>query len=619
MTENMAVTLTTRQEIKMGFIGSEADDDKFDHSLFRSTTEMTLAKHIRGMERRGQGSTANLFKNQKLGKRVSVDRKAKSQGWTSKFASHTTLTDQFMSTVEDKIARTEQSDFEWWRKLATIDERKVLRNRQAGLFGPLGTLCAMAQNEWLMTGGSPLDEVMFTMKACNSCFTIITVWCIFRIYYLTSIERALHLHVHEFRESVSNVGHTWLLSVSLWIEVLLVSIHNPPFYTDDYALSDMGRINVYVMRSETLMASFNMLRLYLFWRVIRDWMVSDLPKRRSLAGFQRLHIGSAFAIKRMLNSWYSLAYLTTIWFCLLFLLSYWFRAVEVTACQLPGIPASELNPRCASPGASEWNVAGSSFLKVNDYYMYNAMWFMIVTSTSVGYGDIVPTTSMGRTVAAIAAIVGLVCLSLMTASMANILQWSGDEANANVLLKREIARLKRREMAAVIIQNQWRRRQGTHGGEESFNIRRMSLIMKNFTREACTEIDDAAGKASKIENAFKKLKGTEAIMSQFGQMLWMDDALQKISDGKTANNPRKVRNAEQERQMKIRMKRMNSQALKGVGRRAFNAQKALAKFKNAESAFATSMSTLKAAERFKKRRMPEAVARAPTPDADNDT
>ena len=45
------------------------------------------------------------------------------------------LTDQFMSTVEDKIARTEQSDFEWWRKLATIDERKVLRNRQAGLFG----------------------------------------------------------------------------------------------------------------------------------------------------------------------------------------------------------------------------------------------------------------------------------------------------------------------------------------------------------------------------------------------------------------------------------------------------------------------------------------------------
>ena len=434
---------------------------------------------------------------------------------------------------------------------------------------PLGTLCAMAQNEWLMTGGSPLDEVMFTFKALNTCFTLITLACIFRLYYLDSIERALHLHVHEFRESVAPVGYTWLMSVSLWIEILLISIHNPPFYTDDYAVSDMGRVNIYVMRSETMMASFNMLRLYLLWRVIRDWMVSDLPKRRSLAGFQKLNIGSAFAIKRMLNSWYSLVYLTAIWFCLLFLLAYWFRAVEVTACQLPGIPASELNTKCDSNGASEWNVAGTSFQKVNDYYMYNAMWVMIVTSTSVGYGDIVPTTSMGRTVSAFAAMVGLVCLSLMTASMANILQWTGDEANANVLLKREIARLKRREMAACIIQNRWRRRhKGTPGsGNAHLNMKRMSLMLKNFTMEACTEIDDAAGKASKIENAFRKLKASEAIMGQMGQMLWMDEALERNSASKPgASNPRKKMNAEQARQMKLRLKRMNTRAGKSFGR-----------------------------------------------------
>jgi hypothetical protein len=54
-----------------------------------------------------------------------------------------------------------------------------------------------------------------------------------------------------------------------------------------------------------MMASFNMLRMYLLWRVCRDWMVSDLPKRVTIAGFQKIEIGSTFAIKRMLNSWCS--------------------------------------------------------------------------------------------------------------------------------------------------------------------------------------------------------------------------------------------------------------------------------------------------------------------------
>lgn len=138
--------------------------------------------------------------------------------------------------------------------------------------------------------------------------------------------------MHHHVDHVEGVKiYSWLSDHKLWAELILVSIHNPPFYSSSFAMSDM-RANIYVMRSEvclygvllassllvwndlkipaltmhnaqTMMASFNMLRLYLLWRVIRDWMVSDLPKRCTLAGFQKLKIGSAFAVKRMLNSW----------------------------------------------------------------------------------------------------------------------------------------------------------------------------------------------------------------------------------------------------------------------------------------------------------------------------
>ena len=45
------------------------------------------------------------------------------------------VTNDFIATIEDKIERTQQSNFAWYKKVSTIDHRKVLKCRQAGLFG----------------------------------------------------------------------------------------------------------------------------------------------------------------------------------------------------------------------------------------------------------------------------------------------------------------------------------------------------------------------------------------------------------------------------------------------------------------------------------------------------
>ena len=206
----------------------------------------------------------------------------------------------------------------------------------------------------------------------------------------------------------------------------------------------------------------------------------------------------------------------------------------------------------------------STFLKQNDYYMYTALWFMCVTSTSVGYGDVTPTTSIGRGIAAAAAVIGMALISLLTASMAALLQWSAQEANANVIAEREINRLKRQEVAAFIIQVWWLRRlKGTQHASH-VNMRRLFLELSKLTMSSRIEIDDAAGFHTKIDQTFVKLKKTDEIMEQMGHIIWYDEmAKHKHHDARLLTRTKSY-NAEQDRQRRIRQAQKSKAARLGL-------------------------------------------------------
>ena len=46
-----------------------------------------------------------------------------------------------------------------------------------------------------------------------------------------------------------------------------------------------------------------------------------------------------------------------------------------------------------------------------------AFWFSIVTMTTIGYGDVTPTTSLGKILAIMFGIVGIICVALLTANI----------------------------------------------------------------------------------------------------------------------------------------------------------------------------------------------------------
>jgi voltage-gated potassium channel len=64
-------------------------------------------------------------------------------------------------------------------------------------------------------------------------------------------------------------------------------------------------------------------------------------------------------------------------------------------------------------------------LEPNGTSVFDALWWAVTTVTTVGYGDIVPTTPAGRAVAAIVMIVGVTFTSLLTAQIAAHLSRTG--------------------------------------------------------------------------------------------------------------------------------------------------------------------------------------------------
>ena len=81
----------------------------------------------------------------------------------------------------------------------------------------------------------------------------------------------------------------------------------------------------------------------------------------------------------------------------------------------------------------------------------NTMWLVIITMTTVGYGDAYPSTPAGRTVVAIAAILGMTLTSLVVVALTNLSTFDPAQQKAYFAIKHHRALLRRQHSSAVII------------------------------------------------------------------------------------------------------------------------------------------------------------------------
>jgi len=147
-------------------------------------------------------------------------------------------------------------------------------------------------------------------------------------------------------------------------------------------------------------------------------MLSDVPNKRGIAAVANVKFDSRFVFKRMANSWSAGLYVTGGWLGFMILFGYLFRSAEITACLLQ----HTLHTDCMKPNATTWVTYGKVLFKTNDFFLWNAIWFVFVTMTTVGYVDQLLETPRlgGKLVCAFSTIVGVALAILITAAFSNL-------------------------------------------------------------------------------------------------------------------------------------------------------------------------------------------------------
>lgn len=88
--------------------------------------------------------------------------------------------------------------------------------------------------------------------------------------------------------------------------------------------------------------------------------------------------------------------------------------------------------------------------------MSNTIWNVLVTMTTVGYGDYFPKTNMGRIIGLIIAFWGVFIVSLFVVSLSNMFEFDTGEMKAFVLNERLQAKEDLRVEAANVLSSAYR-------------------------------------------------------------------------------------------------------------------------------------------------------------------
>jgi len=284
----------------------------------------------------------------------------------------------------------------------SVEEVRYLKERLknndtfGAIISCLGLVLAWIENEIYFNNQNKSQITNHVMRGIVTGSCLITHYFIFQHY-------KLQLEIMKSRKIIFQ--GTSMLKSSLFPRYFLESvfnwIHCPPFLDVQFANEQFG-ID-FDLTLDAYLSVVMLGRLYIFLRLFDHYTFWTGERAIRVCRINGFLPDSKFAIKAYLK------YKSVLMLALSMGLSIFLFGLALRTFERPFV--SNLRP-----------------LQFNS--IWNALWCVVVTMTTIGYGDIYPITFFGRIVVLVACVWGIFMLSLFVVSLNNITQLSKEENKA---------------------------------------------------------------------------------------------------------------------------------------------------------------------------------------------
>ncbi len=245
---------------------------------------------------------------------------------------------------------------------------------------------------------------------------IINIFIVFFTLIFVIIRYSLILKLRKLENKLSKYDNL-ISSGLLWreiLEILFVIILYPPFLNNIIKGTMLDLYFVYNINS--IVAAIVILKCYLIIRVYSYFSKWTSDEAISLCNKYNVESGLSFALKAELTYRpYIAIFLVTL--VIVLICAYFVKIAEY--------------------GIMEYDTLTKNLSEENDLaYLLNCIWLIIITMVTVGYGDEYPKSHFGRVVIIIAAILGMLLVSIIIVSLGNLIEFTDEEKKAYSLLKK---------------------------------------------------------------------------------------------------------------------------------------------------------------------------------------
>ena len=245
---------------------------------------------------------------------------------------------------------------------------------------------------------------------------IINIFIAFFTLIFVIIRYSLILKLLKLENKLSKYDNL-ISSGLLWreiLEILFVIILYPPYLN---SIINGTMLDLYfVYNFNSIVAAIVILKCYLIIRVYSYFSKWTSDEAISLCNKYNVESGLSFALKAELTYRpYIAIFLVTL--IIVLICAYFVKIAEY--------------------GVMEFDTKSKNLSEENDLaYLLNCIWLIIITMVTVGYGDEYPKSHFGRIVIIIAAILGMLLVSIIIVSLGNLIEFTDEEKKAYSLLKK---------------------------------------------------------------------------------------------------------------------------------------------------------------------------------------